>query len=748
MYLDGSEGRDGSNEKEIDELLDDAVGQLSSENLAYVMYTSGSTGQPKGVAIPHRAVVRLLRDTNYVRLGADDCLAQVSHVAFDAATFEVWGALLNGGRLALIAPEAVVAPKALARQLKEQNVTTLFLTTALFNLIAKAEPAAFRSLRNLLFGGEACDPACVRAVQENGAPQRLLHVYGPTESTTFATWHLVEAVPPDAATVPIGRPLANTTVYVLDQQLNPVPIGVTGELFIGGDGLAREYLGRPELTAENFIECPSSFQSQISNLKNSQLYRTGDLVRWLPDSTLEFIGRKDQQIKLRGFRIELGEIENAMLRHPALRQALVVARNQAEGMSLIAYVVAQAKTVIDANILSEWLKPQLPGYMLPASFVVLDALPLTPNGKLDRAALPAPAFQPTTEKVSVVPRNALEWRLAKIWEETLRVRPIGMTDNFFDLGGHSLLAAQLFDRITRATGKELPVGVLYEAPTIELLAELLRRDDWTPPWQSLVPLRPQGQRPPLFLAPPGASTVMRFNGMIRQLDAAWPVYGFAYRGMDGQVEPHDCLEQMAAYHVEEVRKLQPHGPYFLAGICFGAHLMFELAQQLRAAGEEVALLAVLDAAPPSNGPNWDFEYMSWYVPRERYHRVRRIREEWQHGQLLRTLWSVAQYTVTQKWRYYTQPVWRRSRPAFQAHARAEHFYRAAPFAGRLSLLQSEELQARKNYTQRWRSLVTGEFEHVVIAGSHRETLLLEPHVSHLADALSRSLNETAARLGL
>jgi thioesterase domain-containing protein/aryl carrier-like protein len=375
-------------------------------------------------------------------------------------------------------------------------------------------------------------------------------------------------------------------------------------------------------------------------------------------------------------------------------------------------------------------------------------MPLTPNGKLDRAALPAPPAPTSPKSGAAVARDTLEWRLTKIWEETLRVRPIGVTDNFFDLGGHSLLAVQLFDRIARATGKELPVGVLYEAPTIERLAELLRRDDWTPPWEALVPLRPQGHRPPLFLAPPGASTVMRFNGLVRQLDAAWPVYGFAYRGMDGQVTPHDRLQEMAAYHLAEVRLLQPHGPYFLAGICFGAHLMFELAQQLRAAGEEVALLAVLDAAPPSNGPDWDFEHMRWYIPRERYHRVRRIREEWQHGQLLRTLWSVAQYTVEQKWRYYTRPVWRRSRPAFHAHARAENFYRAKPFDGRLALLQSEELQARKNYTQRWRSLAIGEFEHAVVAGSHRETLLHEPHVSHLAGALSRSLNEAAARLGL
>ena len=287
----------------------------SSDSLAYVIYTSGSTGQPKGVAVSHRAVNRLVMNTDYVQVAPSEVIAQASNVSFDAATFEIWGALLNGARLVLIAKDTLLSPQCLSTAIDRHGITTLFLTTALFNQMVEQIPAALGKLRYLLFGGEAVDPERVKELLRNGPPSRLLHVYGPTETTTFATWHWVKAVAADATTVPIGRPIANTEIYILDADLNPVPIGVSGELYIGGAGVARGYLNRPELTAENFIK-----QSIQLTILEARLYKTGDRARYLPDGHIEFLGRIDNQVKIRGYRIELGEIEAALRRRPAVEE--------------------------------------------------------------------------------------------------------------------------------------------------------------------------------------------------------------------------------------------------------------------------------------------------------------------------------------------------------------------------------------------------------------------------------------------
>jgi amino acid adenylation domain-containing protein len=307
---------------------------VTAENLAYVIYTSGSTGKPKGVAVPHRAVVRLVSNTDYAPLGPDDVVAQVSNSSFDAATFELWGALLNGGRLVIITKDVVLTPAEFAKELDRHGVTTLFLTTALFNLVARHAPRAFSKLRHLLFGGEAVEPRWVAEVLRQGPPARLLHVYGPTETTTFATWQLVDAVPARATTIAIGRPIANTECYVLDAKRRPVPIGAAGELYIGGDGVARGYLNRPELTNEKFVPHP------FGASPGARLYKTGDLVRYRADGAIEFIGRLDHQVKIRGFRVEPGEIETALCAHPDVQEAVVVTHQEPDGdKSLVAYVV-------------------------------------------------------------------------------------------------------------------------------------------------------------------------------------------------------------------------------------------------------------------------------------------------------------------------------------------------------------------------------------------------------------------------
>ena len=352
------------------------------DNLAYVIYTSGSTGQPKGVAVPHRAVSRLVCNTNYAQLGPSDRVAQVSNCSFDAATFEIWGVLLHGACLVGVAKEVFLSARHFATQIRDSRISTLFLTTSLFNQLASEIPQAFKTVTHLLFGGEAADPRWVREILSQGAPRRLVHVYGPTESTTFASWHLTQQVQVGAETIPIGRPISNTQIYLLDERLRPVPPGVTGQLYIGGDGLARCYLNRPELTADSFVPHPFSAEP------GARLYRTGDLARYLDDGNIEFIGRADHQVKIRGFRIELGEIEAAIHRHPSVHQAVVLTDDGPGGAkNFTAYIVAQVGELLQASQLRDFLKEKLPDYMVPTNLVLLDSLPLTPNGKLDRNCL-------------------------------------------------------------------------------------------------------------------------------------------------------------------------------------------------------------------------------------------------------------------------------------------------------------------------------------------------------------------------
>lgn len=459
----------------------------TADQLAYLIYTSGSTGTPKGVMVPHRAVNRLVCNTNYVEIETSDRIAQVANLAFDAATFEVWGALLNGAQLIGIDREITLSPTDFVTELQQQQISILFLTTALFNQTVSQIPQAFQSLKYLLFGGEMVNVDRVRTVVQQGKPQHLIHVYGPTENTTFSTWYEVKDIPENATTIPIGQAIANTQVYLLDANLNPVPANVSGEIYVGGDGLARGYLNRPELTAERFIDNP--FLVDSLHRKNppakdtplikggrgdrsSKLYKTGDRALYRHDGNLEFLGRTDNQIKIRGFRVELGEIETAIAQHPMVQTAAVIVREVDSNSQLIAYIVPETSTIPNERDLRSFLKTKLPAYMLPAAFVVLDTLPLTANGKVDQKALPPPHLTVAREtSPTVAPTTSLEASLVEIWTKLLGAKQIGIHDNFFEKGGHSLLATQLGSRIRDRFKVELPLRSVFETPTIAELAQ-------------------------------------------------------------------------------------------------------------------------------------------------------------------------------------------------------------------------------------------------------------------------------------
>ncbi|HEX8274268.1 MAG TPA: amino acid adenylation domain-containing protein, partial [Longimicrobiaceae bacterium] len=474
--LAGAFDRDDLTLVHLDQAADALAGQPSGpvrsgadpENLAYIVYTSGSTGRPKGVMVAHRHVVQLVCETDYVRFAPGDRVAQASNASFDALTFEAWGALLNGATLVGIPRDVLLSPAAFRETLRRERITTLYQTTALLNQLSREQPDIFAPLREVLFGGQAADADSVRRLLRAGRPRRLLHMYGPTETTAWCSYEVVEHVAEDALTVSVGRATGNQRIYLLHATLSPVPVGVPGEAYVGGDGVVRGYLDRPGLTAERFLPDPFAVE------RGARMYRTGDRLRWRADGKLEFIGRVDAQVKVRGFRIEPGEIEAALTAHAGVHEARVIVREDEPGeQRLVAYVVGEA----DADALRGHLRLSLPEYMVPSALVGLEAIPLTPNGKLDVKALPAPSLASAGERY-VAPRTPTEEVLAEIWAETLRLEMVGVTASFFALGGHSLLATRVVSRVRQLFGVELPLRVLFEGPTVAELAgrvEALRR---------------------------------------------------------------------------------------------------------------------------------------------------------------------------------------------------------------------------------------------------------------------------------
>ena len=581
---------------------DNPMGGVVPEHLAYVIYTSGSTGKPKGVQIPHRAVVNFLH-TMGQRPGivAQDVLLAVTTLSFDIAGLELFLPLTVGARVVVVSRAVAADGHQLARQLAEHGATIMQATPATWRLLLESGWQGHDRLK-ILCGGEALPEELAQALLSKCAG--LWNMYGPTETTI---WSTVAKIDTQEQAMTIGRPIANTQLYVLDRCQRPVPIGVPGELYIGGAGVARGYLYRPDLTAERFVEHPFSQEPA------ARLYRTGDLVRYRSDGTLEFLGRIDHQVKIRGFRIELGEIETVLTAHPAVREAVVIAREDTPGdKRLVAYVVTSKSSMPASSELRSFLRQQLPEYMIPTAFMDLDALPLTPNGKVDRRALPVPErTRIAPDGPLVTPRDALDLQLTQIWEKVLGLKPIGLQDNFFELGGHSLLAVRLFGHIERLCGKKLPLATLFQAPTIEQLANVLRQKDWVGPWSSLVAIQPGGTKPPFFCIHAHGGDVLFYRDLAQHLGPDQPFYALQAQGLDGTQPHHTSIDEMAAHYLKEIRTLQLEGPYFLGGYCLGAVVVFEMAQQLHAQGEEVGLLVVFDSYAPGVSYTLPYTRAAW-----------------------------------------------------------------------------------------------------------------------------------------
>ncbi|MCY8030043.1 non-ribosomal peptide synthetase DhbF [Bacillus inaquosorum] len=576
----------------------DRIQPLSPLNTAYVIYTSGSTGVPKGVMIPHQNVTRLFAATDHwFHFSSDDIWTMFHSYAFDFSVWEIWGPLLHGGRLVIVPHHVSRSPEAFLRLLVKEGVTVLNQTPSAFYQFMQAEReqpdlGQALSLRCVIFGGEALELSRLEDWYNRHPENRpqLINMYGITETTVHVSYiELDRSIAALRANSLIGCGIPDLGVYVLDERLQPVPPGVAGELYVSGAGLARGYLGRAGLTAERFIADPFG-------PPGTRMYRTGDVARLRADGSLDYVGRADHQVKIRGFRIELGEIEAALVQHSQLEDAAVIVREDQPGdKRLAAYVIPSSEETFDPAELRKYAAERLPDYMVPSAFVMMKELPLTPNGKLDRKALPAPDFAAAVTGRG--PRTPQEEILCDLFMEVLHLPRVGIDDRFFDLGGHSLLAVQLMSRIREALGVELSIGNLFEAPTVAGLAERLEMGSSQSALDVLLPLRTSGDKLPLFCVHPAGGLSWCYAGLMTNLGTDYPIYGLQARGIGQRDELPKTLDDMAADYIEQIRTIQPKGPYHLLGWSLGGNVVQAMATQLQHQGEEVSLLVMLDAYP-------------------------------------------------------------------------------------------------------------------------------------------------------
>jgi amino acid adenylation domain-containing protein len=577
---------------------------VQPHNLAYVMYTSGSTGKPKGVQIEHRSLVNYVIAVNaeYEVTSADHIL-QFASLNFDISAEEIYTCLTSGATLVLRTAETIAIDNFL-KHCREWQITLVSLPTAYWHELTIRLETDHRqlppSLRLAIIGGEKAAISRFRAWQQVvGQQVRLINTYGPTEATIITLCSDLSEldVDLDRSEVPIGRPLANVQVYVLDPDLQPVPIGTPGELHIAGAALARGYLNRPERTAARFI--PNPFSQDFSG----RLYKTGDLVRARADGNIEFISRIDRQVKIRGFRIELTEVEMVIDQHPHIAQTVAIVREDSPGdKKLVAYCVADPRyPVPSTSDLRNFVAQIVPDYMVPAMFVLLESLPMNANGKVNLPALPAPAdLSPEINPNFVAPQDEIEIELTKIWQQLLGQQSIGIKDNFFELGGHSLLAVRLFSQIDQIWGKSLPLATLLQAPTIAALAQSIRQAGAATPWSSLVLIQAgTTTKPPLFCIHPIGGNVLEYYPLATYLGNERSIYGLQSQGLDGLQPPLARIEDMASKYIQELLTVEPDGPYLLMGYSFGGLIAFEVARQLQVQGKQVDFVGLLDSPAPT-----------------------------------------------------------------------------------------------------------------------------------------------------
>ncbi|HVW97009.1 MAG TPA: amino acid adenylation domain-containing protein [Mucilaginibacter sp.] len=563
--------------------------EVSGNDLAYVLYTSGSTGKPKGVQIRHFNLVNFLLSMQKAPgMTARDKILAVTTISFDIAGLELYLPLISGAEIWLAGSDTAKDGRLLYDIVKSEGITFMQATPYTWRMMLEAGWEKQLPLK-ILCGGEALpkDLAAKMIVRV----KELWNMYGPTETTIWSTVKLIKS----EEEITIGKPIANTQVYILDEQLNNVTGNSIGEIVIGGDGVAAGYLNRSELTDQRFIDNP------LAAVPGKKMYRTGDLGKYNDQGDIVCLGRMDHQVKVRGYRIELEEIEHALVKESNIRQAVVIAREDTPGdPRLVGYVVLEDENPdADLKILvQQWQRAMLavlPEYMVPDDFVLMTSIPITPNGKIDRKALPKPDYNAVVRLGEyIAPRTEIEKQVAEIWQELMGIEKISIYDNFFELGGRSLIAVQIMARIEKLTGKRLPLATLFEHSTIEKLSLVLNVDSKSITWDSLVHIKPKGSKMPLYIVHGAGLNVLLFNALAMNMDNEQPVFGLQARGLNGIDEPLDVMEEIAAHYISEILAQNPIGPYALAGYSLGGTIAYEMARQMIEMGKEVKMLAVFD----------------------------------------------------------------------------------------------------------------------------------------------------------
>lgn len=569
------------------------------DGLAYVIFTSGSTGTPKGAMVEHKGTLNhLLAKVEDLELKSEDVVAQTASQCFDISIWQFLAALVVGGRTHVWPDTIAHNPALLLEEIDNAGVSVLEVVPSLLRLIVDEVVRAprhfpLRALRWLVPTGESLPPKLARSWLEHYPHIPIVNAYGPTECSDDVTHCHVYAAPDESTTsTPIGKPIRNMSLYVLDEHMQLVPLGVPGELFISGIGVGRGYIYNPEATAVSF--CPNPFSAD----RDRRLYRTGDRARFLRDGKLDFIGRVDHQVKVRGFRIELGETESRLRQHPAVRDCVVIdAKDADHNTQLVAYIVLDSQQDTAAEDFRKFLQARVPEYLVPSLIIVLDALPLTPSGKLDRKALPKPELGLVSRPLFVEPGTEIERRLVHIWEDVLHVNAVGIDDNFFDLGGHSILALRLMAKLQSKFGRKLPLTTLFHHGTIRGLASILE-DTFSQSSSPLIAMQSSGSNPPIFFVHVGSGEIVCYVDLVRRLGNNQPFYGLQDPNLYSDSVTTMSIEERAALYIEAVRSVQPRGPYFLGGWSFGGLVAFEMARQFRGMGESVGLLALLDTGSP------------------------------------------------------------------------------------------------------------------------------------------------------